>query len=92
MQNEEAPFAPEAAPTGLRVWRQDLRVFHRPIDAVETAAVESVLRGETFAAVCAAVGELIGEIAGAQRVVQLLDTWFADGLVTGCRARGVESA
>lgn len=87
-----AAAAAVAAPTWLRVWRQDLRVFHRPIDAAEAAALEALLKGEGFATVCAAVGELIGEAAGAERVVQLLDTWFADGLVTGCRARDKGSA
>jgi hypothetical protein len=76
--------APLAAPTWLRIWRQDLRVFHRPIDAAEAAALDAVLKRESFATVCAAVGELIGEAAGAERMVQILDTWFADGLVTGC--------
>jgi hypothetical protein len=84
VQEGAAPSTPAASPTWLRVWRQDLRVFHRPIDAAETAALEAVATDATFATVCAAVGELIGESAGAERVVQLLDTWFADGLITGC--------
>ncbi len=89
VQSGDTPCPPAPAPTWLRVWRQDLRVYHRPIDAAEAAALETVMKGETFAAVCDAVGELIGEAAGAERVVQLLDTWFADGLVTGCRLGGM---
>jgi hypothetical protein len=82
------PPVPDAAARWLRVWRQDMRVFHRPMDAAEAAALDVALRGETFATVCAAVGELIGEAAGAERLAQLLDTWCADGLVTGCGPEG----
>jgi len=89
VQDGATPSAPEPSPTWLRVWRQDLRVFHRPIDVAEAAALDAVLRGDTFAVVCGRVGELIGQSTGAERVVQLLDTWFADGLVTGCGARGL---
>jgi hypothetical protein len=85
VQNGALLSAPAVAPTWLRVWRQDLRVFHRPIDAAEATALEALVDGETFATVCGRVGELIGESAGAERVVQLLHTWFADGLITGCR-------
>jgi len=90
VQGGTVPPVPEAAPTWLRVWRQDLRVFHRPIDAAEATALAALVDGATFATVCGRVGELIGESAGAERVVRLLDTWFADGLVTGCHAGAVD--
>jgi len=87
VQDGTPPATPNASPTWLRVWRQDLRVFHRPIDAAEAAALDAVRARGSFAAVCTSVGELVGEAAGAERIVQLLDTWFADGLVIGCGMR-----
>jgi len=86
VQQGEPPADPVPGETTLRVWRQDLRVFHRPVDAAEAAALEAVAHGESFASVCGRVGELLGEAAGAERVAQLLESWFADGLITGCCA------
>lgn len=79
-----AASQPDLVSTWLRVWRQEMRVFHRPMDAAEATALEAIANREPFAAVCARVGELLGESAGAERVVQLLGIWFADGLVTSC--------
>jgi len=83
-EGDTSPVPPDASSTWLRVWRQDLRVFHRPVDVAEAAALDTVRAGQPFATVCTSVGELVGEAAGAEHVAQLLDLWFADGLVTGC--------
>lgn len=69
------------APTPLRVWREDLRVFHRAIDAVELAALRAVGRGETFAGLCEAAAAIVGEKSAAERVVALLQRWIADALI-----------
>jgi len=84
LQDGATPPAPDASPAWLRVWRQDLRVFHRPIDGVEVDALDAAASGATFAAVCGRVGDLVGESAGTERAVQLLETWCTDGLITGC--------
>lgn len=77
----ELPSLAEA-PTALRIWREDLRVFHRTIDEVERAALRAVARGETFAEVCEAVAATLGEErAAAERVLALLQRWIADALI-----------
>jgi hypothetical protein len=65
----------------LRVWRQDLRVFHRPIDPVEATALTDIASGLSFAAVCEHVAG--ADDAGAERVFGLVGSWLADGLLTG---------
>lgn len=79
-EGRELPAANET-PTALRVWRQDLRVFHRTIGAVELAALRAVARGETFAALCEAAAAIVGEESSAERVVSLLRCWIADALI-----------
>ena len=66
----------------LRVWRQDLRVFHRPIDAAEAAALAAIAAEAAFADVCERINE-VDPTADAERAAQLLSTWLADGLLTG---------
>ena len=81
-EERELPTLP-AEPTILRIWREDLRVFHRTIDEVELAALEAVLAGATFADVCERVAREVGEEEAAGRAVALLQRWFGDSLVVG---------
>lgn len=69
-------------PTILRVWRQDLRVFQRPIDAAEDAGLTAILAGASFADVCQRIVEH-DPAADAQRAFALLGKWITDGLLTG---------
>ena len=70
-------------PTVLRVWREELRVFHRVIGGVELAALRCVQRGESFAAACEAASALVGASSAAIEVATLLQRWLADELVIG---------
>jgi len=75
------PEPPCPAHTLLRVWRDGFAVYHTAIDATERVALERVMAGEPFAAVCAAVeanaarGEAAGEAAA------LLLRWVEDGIL-----------
>ena len=82
-QEGEAPDEVRPATTTLRVWRQDLRVFHRPIDAAESAALNALRAGAEFSGVCERVVAYYGEGEGAERAASLLGTWLGDGLITG---------
>jgi hypothetical protein len=77
---EPPPLAPED--TAMRVWRQDLQVFHRVVDAAEMAALEIVRAGSAFADICAVLAERLGDEAGAQRAADLLSRWLDDALLT----------
>jgi len=72
--------------TRLRVWRQDLRVFHRAIDAAEAAGLDALRDGAAFAEVCACIVEADADGAGASRALALLSAWITDGVLTGCTA------
>jgi len=75
----------EPAQTFIRVWRQDLRVFHQAIDAGEYTALAAVRRGEPFAAVCERLATASDETANAERAARLLQEWLGDALLSGFR-------
>jgi hypothetical protein len=70
-------------PTALRIWREDLRVFHRTIDSLELTALRAAERGERFAAMCDAAAGLVGEERAASELVAILHRWLADRLIVG---------
>ena len=70
-----------AAETSLRVWRaNDCRVFHAPMDERESAAIQKVISGEPFAAICETFADLPG-IGAAQEAAALLLRWIEDGII-----------
>jgi hypothetical protein len=73
----------ESQPTVLRVWREELRVFHRTIGPVELAALRAAERGERFAAMCDAIAARVGEEQAATELVTILQRWLADQLIVG---------
>jgi len=76
-----APSAP--APTTLRVWRRaDYRVFHAPVGPRAAVALERLVAGEPFGAVCAAFDDLPEE-EGARQATALLARWLEDGTIAG---------
>lgn len=85
-QAGEKPLHPQPAATCLRVWRQNLRVFHRPIDTSERAALHTVGTGAPFALVCEQIAEDHGEVEGPTLALNLLRAWLADGLLVGSSA------
>lgn len=79
VEGGEPATDPEPEPTLLCVWRRDLAVFHRPVERVEFAALRAVQRGESFDAVCAAVGELLPDGEAPQQVAVALAGWLSSG-------------
>lgn len=84
-QRGEPPTEPRPDETALRVWRQNLRVFHRPIDAAETAGLMALAAGAPFADVCEqimACDDAAHDLS-TERAFSLVSQWLADGLLTG---------
>ena len=70
-----------AASTLLRVWRKDdFQVLHVPIDERESAALQKMISGEPFAAICEAFADL-AELQAAQEATGLLARWIEDGII-----------
>lgn len=81
-QRGEPAAEPARADTAVRVWRQELRVFHRVMDQGESTALAAVASGAPFAEVCEAIA-LEDAAATAERAFGLIGSWLADGLLVG---------
>ena len=76
--------APAGAPEGhaLLVWRRGVTVHHRAVDATERRALERLLAGTTFGALCADLAEATGsDEAAAALAARCLGQWLADELL-----------
>jgi hypothetical protein len=81
-RGETVADLPTAAPTRLCVWRHELAVFHRHVEALEFAALADVERGATFAEVCATASEMSAADASRQ-VAEALAGWIERGWLRG---------
>jgi hypothetical protein len=75
------PIALDPEPTALRVWRQDFKVFHAPLDPLEGAALDALCAGEPFGAICEAVAEHATPEEAPAQAGALLRRWLEDGLI-----------
>jgi hypothetical protein len=64
----------------LLVWRQDIEVYHRVIDAEEQALLELAGKGTTLQHLCEQIAAESTE-EGAHKVFNLVGRWLADGMV-----------
>jgi hypothetical protein len=87
---EALPAAP--APTAVRVWRgAGYRVFHAVLEPRAACALERLVAGEPFGAICAAFDDLPPD-EGARQASGLLARWLEDGTIAGTMRRGVAAA
>jgi uncharacterized protein (UPF0276 family) len=69
------------------IWRRDLTVYHRDVEADEARALLALLDGRTFLEVCAAASGaddldgVAGDAAGPTQVAEWLRRWIDDGLI-----------
>jgi hypothetical protein len=79
-----ACLLPDAA--ALIVWRQDFTSCFRTSDAVEALALSSVIDGESFGTICAALVDRWGETDGIAKAGAILGHWLQDGIIvaTAC--------
>jgi len=69
------------AETFLRVWREDFTVYQAGMDGTERVALERVLAGDPFGAVCQALETMSGSENAAREAAQLLLRWVEDGIL-----------
>jgi hypothetical protein len=77
---DEGPAEPDRQAETLLVWRQDVEVYHRPVDAEERPLLALAAGGTTLARLCDEVVAASPE-EGAQRVFNLVGRWLVDGLI-----------
>jgi hypothetical protein len=63
------------------IWRQDLVVRFRSLDAMEAAALDAVESGSTFGELCEAIAEYLDADAVPQQAATYLRTWIDERLL-----------
>jgi hypothetical protein len=85
MSADESPPRPEVAtaPVPWLLWRQNLQNYFRSMSGVESAALDSALRGRSFGEICEDLSALlpVEEIPAA--AAGLLATWADSGILCG---------
>jgi hypothetical protein len=84
VEAERAPEPPARAVDGhaVLIWRRGVTVHHRAVTPAERRALDLLLAGTTFGALCTALGdEVDSEEAAAERAVHILGQWLADELL-----------
>lgn len=82
------PPGPAARAETLLVWRQDLTVYHRRVDADEAPLLRRLGGGPSFAHVCEQLLETVDAEAAPARAFELLGRWITDGLIADPSAAG----
>jgi hypothetical protein len=87
LTHDESPEGPQAL-EGARawlVWRQQLTLFCRPLDADEAWSLDAVHHGADFAGLCDGLCRWIDPENVAVRAAGHLRQWIADGLIAQLR-------
>ena len=63
------------------MWRQDLQIYFRSLSVDEAFALDGLLRGENFGALCEGLTEWIDAQNVAVHAAGLLKQWLTDGLI-----------
>jgi hypothetical protein len=85
MSRDETPPAPElsVAPVAWLLWRQNLQNYFRSMSGVESAALDSALRGRNFGEICEDLNALLPEEEIPAAAASLLGTWADSGIIVG---------
>jgi hypothetical protein len=83
MSQDETPPRPELGPAPIPwlLWRQNLQNYFRSMNAVESAALDSALRGRTFAQLCEDLTAVLPQEEIPAAAASLLSTWADSGII-----------
>jgi hypothetical protein len=78
----DAGVPPPGSRGTILIWRKDLTVFHRALDADEIVCLPLLQAGTTFAAICErALADAADTETAARRAFELLARWIDDGVL-----------
>lgn len=83
IHNKETPPAPQRGekPQAWLVWRQELKIYFRPLSAEEAWSWDAVCAHCNFAEVCAGLCRLLPEQKVPHYAAGLLQRWVSEGLI-----------
>jgi hypothetical protein len=76
IERDQPPPDEAAAPCAVLVWRRDLAVIHRTLEADEAPALRRVARGATFEEICEVLAEAAPGAEVVPRALELLLRWL----------------
>jgi hypothetical protein len=80
---ELPPLRGESTPTTWLLTRRRLQVRFRAMTAEEASAFDRVAARASFAQWCGGLRDVVGEDQAAERAVEFLNQWLADGALAG---------
>ena len=94
MSQDETPPRPEVAPAPMPwlLWRQNLQNYFRSMNAVESTALDSALRGRNFAQLCEDLGALLPQEEIPAAAASLLGIWADSGIIVKVGSSGSEGS
>jgi hypothetical protein len=94
MSQDETPPRPEMAPAPMPwlLWRQHLQNYFRSMNAVESTALDSALRGRDFAQLCEDLGALLPQEEIPAAAASLLGTWADSGIIVKVGSSDAEAS
>ena len=75
------PARVEETPMAWVVWRQDLKTWFRSLAVHEAWALDAVMAGEPFAAICEGLCEWVDTEHAPREAAGLLKRWISDGMI-----------
>lgn len=82
IEDGEPAFEPAPGSRVVLVWRRDVAVLHRTLDADEAQLAPQIARSAAFSELCGVLGELHGDDAST-RAVELLLRWLTAAALAG---------
>jgi hypothetical protein len=94
MSQDETPPRPEMAPAPMPwlLWRQNLQNYFRSMNAVESTALDSALRGRNFAQLCEDLGALLPPEEIPAAAAGLLGAWADSGIIVKVSSSDCDSS
>jgi hypothetical protein len=78
---EEAPPKVTQIDESCLVWRKELNSHYRSLDLAEYEAIQAVISGASFGALCEKLQENATEEAATMQAAQYLSGWLNEGMI-----------
>ena len=77
-----------SSPAAWLIWRRDLQIFFRSVNAAEAQAIDASHSGKSFGELCVLLCEHLSEQEAPAYAARLLREWIESGLLVGVQSAG----
>jgi hypothetical protein len=72
-------------PADWIIWRPELETNYRSLEPDEATLLDTMIEGQPFPGLCAAIAPFVGEEQAPARAAGLLRAWIEAGMIADCR-------